>query len=173
MFLSTLRTENLQSAKANYLVCGFKNGFRIGFQCDRHFRASPNLKSASEFPEIMEEKLAKEISQGRIAGPFHELPFVNLHFSPIGVVPKKEVGQYRLIHHLSYPKDNSINDHIPDELKTVQYSSIDYAIEIILNMGPNLFGINVFFLLKRNTHGIAYFEESFQALITYIFILAT
>jgi hypothetical protein len=41
-----------------------------------HFRASPNLKSASEFPEIVEEKLAKEISQGRIAGPFHELPFV-------------------------------------------------------------------------------------------------
>jgi hypothetical protein len=65
----------------------------------------------------MEEKLAKEISQGRIAGPFDELPFVNKHISPIGVVPKKEAGQYRLIHHLSYPKDNSINDHIPDELK--------------------------------------------------------
>ena len=65
------------------------------------------------------------------------MPFVNLHFSPIGVVPKKEVGQYRLIHHLSYPKDNSINDHIPDVLKTVQYSSINDAIEIILNMGSN------------------------------------
>jgi hypothetical protein len=40
----------------------------------------------------VEKKLAKEISQGRIAGPFHELPFVNMHMSPIGVVPKKEVG---------------------------------------------------------------------------------
>jgi hypothetical protein len=48
----------------------------------------------------VEEKLAKEISQGRIAGPFHELPFVNMHIIPIGVVPKKEVGQYRLIHNL-------------------------------------------------------------------------
>jgi hypothetical protein len=37
------------------------NGFRIGFQGDRHFRASPNLKSASEFPEIVEEKLAKDL----------------------------------------------------------------------------------------------------------------
>jgi hypothetical protein len=37
----------------------------------------------------MEEKFAKEISQDRIAGPFHELPFVNLHISHIGVVPKK------------------------------------------------------------------------------------
>ena len=65
--------QNYDSVKANYLVCGFKNGFRIGFQGDRHFRVSPNLKSASEFPEIVEEKLAKEISQGRIAGPFHNL----------------------------------------------------------------------------------------------------
>jgi hypothetical protein len=49
----------------------------------------------------VEEKLAKEISEGRIAGPFHELPFVNMHISPIGVVPIKEVGQYRPIHNLS------------------------------------------------------------------------
>lgn len=116
-----LLLQNYDSAKANYLVCGFNTGFRIGFQGDRHFRASPNLKSASEFPEIVEEKLAKEISQGRIAGPFHELPFVNVHISSIGVVPKKEVGQYRLIHNLSYPTDKSINEHIPDELKTVHY----------------------------------------------------
>jgi hypothetical protein len=116
-----LPLQNYDSAKANYLVCGFNTGFRIGFQGDRHFRASPSLKSASEFLEIVEEKLAKEISQGRIAGPFHELPFVNVHISCIGVVPKKEVGQYRLIHNLSYPTDKSINEHIPDELKTVHY----------------------------------------------------
>ena len=86
----------------------------------------------------MEKKLAKEISQTRIAGPFHELPFVNMHISPIRVVPKQKVGQYRLIHNLSYPTDKSINDHIPDEIKTVHYSSIDDAIDIILNVGPNV-----------------------------------
>ena len=85
----------------------------------------------------MEEQLAKEISQGRIAGLFHELPFVNMHISLIGVVPKKEVGQYRLIHNLSYPKDKSINDHFHDQLKTVHYSPIDDAIAIILNLGLN------------------------------------
>jgi hypothetical protein len=84
-----LLLQNYDSAKANYLVCGFNNGFRIGFQGDRHFRASPNIKSASEFLEIVEEKLAKGISRGRIAGQFHELPYVNMHISPIGVVPKK------------------------------------------------------------------------------------
>jgi hypothetical protein len=54
-----LLLQNYDSAKANYLVCGFNNGFRIGFQGDSHFRAWPNIKSASEFPEIVEEKLAK------------------------------------------------------------------------------------------------------------------
>ncbi len=86
----------------------------------------------------MEKKLAKEISQTRIAGPFHELPFVNMHISPIRVVPMQKVDQYRLIHNLSYPTDKSINDHIPDEIKTVHYSSIDDAIDIILNVGPNV-----------------------------------
>ena len=85
LYFYTLLLKNYDSAKANYLVCGFKNGFRIGFQGDRHFRASPHLKSASEFPEIAEE-LAKEISQDRIAGPFHELPIINIHISPIGDV---------------------------------------------------------------------------------------
>jgi hypothetical protein len=37
-----LLLQNYDSAKANYLVCGFNNGFRIGFQGDRHFGASPN-----------------------------------------------------------------------------------------------------------------------------------
>jgi hypothetical protein len=55
-----LLLQNYDSAKANYLVCGFNNGFRIGFQSDRHFRASPNLTSANELPEIVEEKLANE-----------------------------------------------------------------------------------------------------------------
>jgi hypothetical protein len=74
-----LLLQNYDSAKAKYLVCGFNTGFRIGFQGDRHFRASPNLKSASVFPEIVEEKLEKEISQGRIAGPFHvPLHIVNI-----------------------------------------------------------------------------------------------
>ena len=54
------------------------------------------------------------------------------------LLKKKEVGQHRLIHNLSYPTDTSINDHIPDEIKTVHYSSIDDAIDIILNVGPNV-----------------------------------
>ena len=33
-----------------------------------------------------------------------------LQCSPLGLVPKKQPGEYRLIHHLSYPNGASIND---------------------------------------------------------------
>jgi hypothetical protein len=168
-----LLLQNYDSGKANYLVCGFNNGFRIDFQGDRYFRASPNLKSASEFLEIVEEKLAIEISQGRIADPFHELRFVNMHISPIGVVPKKEVGQYRLIHHLSYPTDKSINEHIADELKTVHYSSMDDAIEIILNLSPNVTKAkteisNAFRIIPIHPHDHEFYVSSLMAAFTSI-----
>lgn len=49
---------------------------------------------------------------------------------------KKASGEFRLIHHLSYPEGNSINDHIPDHLCTVQYQSVDTAISLIQQLGP-------------------------------------
>lgn len=51
-------------------------------------------------------------------------------------MPKKASGEFRLIHHLSYPEGNSINDHIPDHLCTVQYQSVDTAISLIQQLGP-------------------------------------
>ena len=47
------------------------------------------------------------------------------------MVPKKTPGEYRLIHHLSFPKRSSINDGISDKFSSVQYASIRDAIEKI------------------------------------------
>ena len=63
---------------------------------------------------IVSKKLQKEIDAHKIAGPFVSPPFDNLQISPIGIVPKKEPGQFRLIHHYLFLKKKSINDHIPD-----------------------------------------------------------
>ncbi|KAF0297733.1 hypothetical protein FJT64_004824 [Amphibalanus amphitrite] len=51
--------------------------------------------------------------------------------SPIGLVPKKSPGSFRVIHHLSFPAGESINDYIPRELTAVQYGSLDEAVEYI------------------------------------------
>ena len=54
-------------------------------------------------PEIVSAKLQKELSLGRMAGPFDSSPFDDFAISPIGLVPKKTQGAFRMIHHLSYP----------------------------------------------------------------------
>lgn len=68
-------------------------------------------------------------------GPFQYPPFKNIQVSPLGLVPKKKPGEFRLIHHLSYPDGSSINDGIPHELCTVQYQSIHDAILAIQKVG--------------------------------------
>ena len=60
-------------------------------------------------------------------------------FSPLGLQPKKVQGQYRVIHHLSFPKGQSVNDGIPDASATVQYATVGQAIQYIVQMGaPHL-----------------------------------
>lgn len=109
-----------------YLIEGFSGGFRLHFHGERNSRCSPNLASALEQPEVMTTKLTKEWSAGRIAGPFSAPPFVNFVTSPLGVVPKKNPGNFRIIHHLSYPEGKSVNDFIPDDKSTVHYASCNF-----------------------------------------------
>ena len=56
-------------------------------------------------------------------------------FSPLGLQPKKVQGEYRVIHHLSYPHGTSVNDGIPKECASVHYTSVGQAIQSILHFG--------------------------------------
>ena len=85
-------------------------------------------------PELAKQKMSKELAVGRIAGPFSVPPFPTLRVSPIGLVPKKN-GDFRMIHNLSYPCNNSVNDIIDHEFCSVRYSSIDDAVKIIQRLG--------------------------------------
>lgn len=121
---------------SDYLVQGFTHGFKLGFTGPRIATTSPNLKSCMENPDMVSRKLQVELQAGRIKGPFQEPPFSNLRVSPIGLVPKKAPGQFRLIHHLSYPHGNSVNDFIDKNLARVTYSSFDDAVHALLTLGP-------------------------------------
>ena len=47
-----------------------------------------NLKSVTQCPDIAKQKKnEKEISAGRVAGPFDYLPLINLLVSQVGIVP--------------------------------------------------------------------------------------
>ncbi|XP_077155697.1 uncharacterized protein LOC143818192 [Ranitomeya variabilis] len=121
---------------AQQLQAGFSDGFFIPFRLTRTPTLSHNLKSAREFPEILRQKIEKEVELGRIAGPFQSLPFKNMKISPLGIIPKKEPGKYRLIHHLSHPKGDSVNDAISPEEASVSYASFDKAVELVRAAGP-------------------------------------
>ena len=118
------------------MLTGLCEGFRIGYEGPRYFRDCINLKSCREYPQVISDKITTELNLGRIQGPFERPPFHNIQCSPIGVVPKKKPGEFRLIQHLSYPEGNSINDYICAELSTVKYSCFDNAVDMVLLLGP-------------------------------------
>lgn len=68
--------------------------------------------------------------------PFVQPPFYNLKVSSLGVIPKKQPGEYCMIHHLSFPYGGSVNYFIPAELCSVHYVSVDDAVKIIKLIGP-------------------------------------
>lgn len=117
------------------LRSGFTVGFFIPFIYSRESVSANNLKSARDNPEALREKVAKEVSLGRMIGPFDSPPFTNFRISPLGVVPKKEVGKFRLIHHLSHPKGSSVNDGISKEDASVSYVSFDRAVMLVRQAG--------------------------------------
>lgn len=122
---------------AEILHDGFNNGFSLHYSGPIVSRVAGNLKSAEQNPEVVKAKLDKEVEAGRFAGPFDTKPFKNFIVSPIGIVPKKQLGEFRLIHHLSYPEGDSINSHIDRKYCTVSYTSFDAAIQMIQELGRN------------------------------------
>ena len=119
--------------KSQYLVNGFRSGFAIrcyGLPVQK--QVVTNMKSAFDFPNVIDRKLQHELELGRILGPFTERPDISRYrISPLGVVPKKLPGEFRVIHNLSYPEGESVNDYIPQEFSTVQYATIQHAISFI------------------------------------------
>jgi hypothetical protein len=119
---------------AAILSNGFREGFKLLYSGPRLPTEAKNLKSAIDAPHIVREKLGKEVEAGRIAGPFDTRPIASLRVSPLGLVPKKD-GDFRLIHHLSYPEGSSVNDFLDPELCSVEYTSIDKVVAAIQQLG--------------------------------------
>ena len=71
---------------------------------------------------IVSAKLQKEFEAHGIVGPFKAPPFPTFRVSTLALVPKKTPGEFRLIHHLSFPPGTSVHDGILPEHATVTYS---------------------------------------------------
>ena len=87
----------------------------------------------------VDQKLAKELPAGRLAGPFIAAPFHPFRVSPLGLVPKKSPGEFCLIHHLSFPRGSSVNDGMAPENTSVHYATVADAIRLIKAAGKGCF----------------------------------
>ena len=116
---------NYPKDKTQYLVQGFRYGFKLGHMGEAEDIDANNSRNAMEHIEVVEGKLEAELEKGRIAGPFRKKPFKKFQISPLNVREKSVKGTFRLIHDLTHPYDDkSVNANIPQHEKTVKYSSI-------------------------------------------------
>ena len=127
--------EGYPARSKQYLLNGFRFGFSIDYVGSRRNFSSKNLLSAITNPKAVDDKLDKEVVLGRIVGPFDARPFSVFHISPLGLIPKKAPGEFRLIHHLSFPEGQSVNSHIPKIASSVHYANIDDAIRLVRRTG--------------------------------------
>ena len=122
-----------------YFATGFTMGFPLHYKGPQFSCHSKNLLSAMQNPTAVDAKLSKELGAHRLASPFSSPPFSVFRLSPLGLVPKKVEGEFRLIHHLSFPKGSSLNDGISPDHTSVSYATLEDAIRRIKTVGLSCF----------------------------------
>ena len=132
-----LRNSNYDKKKTNFVVNGFQHGFSLGYcGSTRISITAPNLKLNVGDEIELWNKVMKEVKLKRYAGPFKTIPFKYYIQSPIGLVPKDNGKNTRLIFHLSYPRrpnSPSVNAYTPEWLCKVKYPDISNAIRLCIS----------------------------------------
>lgn len=122
----------------DYILQGIRDGFRVGFEYSCHAckQLHGNMLSTIENPEVVEDYLQKELSEGNIAKVANPSGLLGLQVSPFGVIPKQHVlNKWCLIVNLSSPKGSSVNDGISKELCSLSYVSVDTIAKQISLLG--------------------------------------
>ena len=87
-------------------------GFKLEYTGPRIPTSCSNSKSVLQNGKAVRERLSKDISLGRISGPFLPPPFPTFRSSPLALITKSVPGEYRLILNPSYPPEKSASDFI-------------------------------------------------------------
>ena len=135
---STFLARHPDRSFANYIQTGLLSGFRIGYSSNRSQLRSrhSNHPSALSHEAVIDERIANELTAGRLLGPIPNHLQSSIHTSPLGLVPKAhQENRWRMICDLSSPTGASVNDGIPADLCSLQYATVDNAVEIIRRLG--------------------------------------
>ena len=137
-----LKQAGYNKKKTRYLVNGFKNGFSLHYEGLRKNlqMTSRNLPITVGSEIELWNKVMKEVKLKRYTGPFEKPPFESYIQSPIGLVPKDNGKDTRLIFHLSHPRDgNLVNAMIPEKYCSVVYPDFQEAVELCRKAGKFTF----------------------------------
>lgn len=135
--------EGYDKLETQYLVEGLRSGFRLEFDEGSTFQNASsrpptrNHDSATRHADSISKKIKKELDAGRLEGPFLTIPYESFQISPLAAVEKKEPGEYRLLHDLSFPEGQSVNDNIATEKGKTKYQSLDQVIDTIVELGSH------------------------------------
>ncbi len=133
------------------LVKWLRIGVPVGYSGPRdRVQQCSNLRSADEQHAAVDASMAKEAALGARIGPFDPggpLPWKHYRLSPLGTVPKRAgadgIPQHRVIHHLSWPRGDSINDSIT--ARSVQLTGFDKMMRMVRALGAGcwLFKVDI------------------------------
>lgn len=136
MLRRLLTVTEYDKQETQFLVEGFTHGFPLCYQgSTNRTTTSNNLKFRVGDKWDLWRKVMTEVKEKRFNGPWEHPPYTNFIQSPLGLVPKSG-GKTRLIYHLSWPPEDSVNANIPQEFCTTQYPSFQEAIQMLMEIAP-------------------------------------
>ena len=126
---------------AHVLVRSLRTGVDISFFGDRSRKQTgPNLSTAHEHPDAVDNNIEKELGKGRRIGPFSVPPFPFYYSNPLGVVFKRNKPKPRVIHHLSWPRDTSRSSVNASTIEfQTSHDALDQAIRSVRQLGRGCF----------------------------------
>ena len=110
-------------------------GVRIGYKGPREARSCVNWPSVAKLESHVQASIEKDVALGRKLGPFSCPPCATYMASPLGAFEKRSSAKVRVVHDLSYPRGNSINDFIDPEDYQMKYMSIDDVVKEVKKLG--------------------------------------
>jgi hypothetical protein len=114
------------------VMTGISGGFRLGAADKSGLRPA---KMKTQVDSSLKKKLLSEVALGRVMGPFAAPPLADFQISPLSVIEKKTPGKFRMIHNLSSPRGHSVNEAIPEVLKSVAYCKVADVVDYLLRRG--------------------------------------
>ncbi len=92
----------------------------------------------------MSEYIQSELRLGKLVGSLPDHVGLRVQTSPINLIPKPhQIGKWRLIVDLSYPRGGGVNVSISEEAASISYMRMDDVVECIQTLGAGVLMVKI------------------------------